>query len=57
MKQAASFDHVSLDLFLPGIEINTTPTDYDAIKDMQLMRFEGASWKLIGKLIREAPKG
>jgi hypothetical protein len=41
--------------FLPGIEINTGPTDYDEIKDMQLMRFEGGSWKLFGSLIREAP--
>jgi len=56
MKQAASFDHVSLDLFLPGIEIDTGPADYDAIKDMQLMRFEGASWKLFGGLIREDSK-
>ena len=56
MRQAANFDHVSLDLFLPGIEINTGPTDYDAIKDMQLMRFEGASWRLFGQLIREVPK-
>jgi branched-chain amino acid transport system substrate-binding protein len=56
MKQAASLDHVSLDLFLPGIEINTGPTDYDAIKDMQLMRFEGASWKLFGGLVREGSK-
>jgi branched-chain amino acid transport system substrate-binding protein len=54
MRQAASFEHVALDLFLPGIEINTLPSDYDAIKDMQLMRFEGASWKLFGSLIREA---
>lgn len=56
MKQAASFGHVSFDLFLPGIEINTGPTDYDAIKDMQLMRFEGSSWKLFGQLIRQAPE-
>jgi hypothetical protein len=25
-KQAASFDHVSLDLLLPGVEINTDPS-------------------------------
>jgi catechol 2,3-dioxygenase-like lactoylglutathione lyase family enzyme len=50
MRQAASFDHVSLDPFLPGIEISTGPVDYDPIKDMQLMRFEGASWKSFGPL-------
>jgi hypothetical protein len=31
MRQAASFDHVSLDLFLSGKEISTGPADYEAI--------------------------
>jgi branched-chain amino acid transport system substrate-binding protein len=52
MKQASSFERVSFDLFLPGIEINTSPHDYTAIKDMNLMRFEEGSWKLFGGLVR-----
>jgi len=52
MKQAATFEHVSFDLLLPGIEINTSPRDFTAIKDMNLMRFDQESWKLFGGLVR-----
>lgn len=52
MKQAANLEDVSFDLFLPGIEINTSPRDFTAIKDMNLMRFDGDSWKLFGGLVR-----
>jgi branched-chain amino acid transport system substrate-binding protein len=52
MKQAANFEHVSFDLLLPGIEVNTSPRDFTAIKDMNLMRFDEDSWKLFGGLVR-----
>jgi branched-chain amino acid transport system substrate-binding protein len=52
MKQAANFDHVSFDLLLPGIEVNTSPRDFTAVKDMNLMRFDEDSWKLFGGLVR-----
>jgi branched-chain amino acid transport system substrate-binding protein len=52
MKQAANLEHVSFDLLLPGIELNTSPRDFTAIKDMNLMRFEKDSWKLFGGLVR-----
>jgi branched-chain amino acid transport system substrate-binding protein len=52
MRQAANLEHVSFDLFLPGIEVNTSPRDFTAIKDMNLMRFEKDSWKLFGGLVR-----
>jgi branched-chain amino acid transport system substrate-binding protein len=52
MKQATNLAHVSFDLLLPGIEVNTSPRDFTAVKDMNLMRFEGDSWKLFGGLVR-----
>jgi branched-chain amino acid transport system substrate-binding protein len=52
MKQAANLEHVSFDLLLPGIEVNTSPRDFTAIKDMNLMRFDEGSWKLFGGLVR-----
>jgi hypothetical protein len=52
MKQAENFEHVSFDLLLPGIEVNTSPRDFTAIKDMNLMRFDEDSWKLFGGLVR-----
>jgi len=52
MKQAANFERLSFDLLLPGIELNTSPRDFTAIKDMNLMRFDQESWKLFGGLVR-----
>jgi branched-chain amino acid transport system substrate-binding protein len=35
---------LELSMLLPGIRINTTPTDYLPIKQMRLVRFDGARW-------------
>jgi branched-chain amino acid transport system substrate-binding protein len=51
MKQAASFhDHVN-PLLLPGITINTSPTDYYPIQAVQLQAFKGESWELFGEVL------
>ena len=42
MKQAASMKDVELPLLLPGIAMNTSPTDYFPIEQMQLQKFDGA---------------
>ena len=52
MKQATNFERVLFDLLLPGIEVNTSPRDFTAIKDMKLMRFDEDSWKLFRGLAR-----
>jgi branched-chain amino acid transport system substrate-binding protein len=51
MKQAASLNDVELGMLLPGIKVNTSPTDFAPVKQWQLMRFEGANWQLFGDLI------
>jgi ABC-type branched-subunit amino acid transport system substrate-binding protein len=51
MKQAANLKAVKLDLLLPGITVDTGPDDYFPIEQMQLMRFDGATWKLEGKVV------
>jgi len=30
--------------WLPGIKLNTSPTDYTPIKQMNLRRFDGKTW-------------
>src|SRR5579872_7198118 len=35
---------------LPGITINTSPTDYEPLKQMQLRRFDGKQWTSLAKL-------
>jgi branched-chain amino acid transport system substrate-binding protein len=49
MKQAASLKDVDLTMLLPGIRINTSPTDYQPIKQAQLQRFDGSRWVKAGK--------
>ncbi len=51
MRQAANLKDLQLPLLLPGIKINTSPTDYYPIKSLQLQRFDGKQWVLYGNVI------
>jgi Periplasmic binding protein len=51
MKQAASVHHLELPMLLPGIRVNTSPTNYFPINQMQLVRFEGDGWVLFGDVL------
>src|SRR5437773_11544683 len=51
MKQAANLKNFSSDVLLPGIKINTGAKDFFPIEQMQLMKFDGESWRLFGELI------
>ena len=35
----------------PGIAVNTSPTDFAPISQLQLMRFKGEKWELFGDVI------
>jgi branched-chain amino acid transport system substrate-binding protein len=51
MKQAASLKDFEPDTLLPGIKINTSPTDFAPIKQLQMMRFKGEKWELFGDIM------
>jgi ABC-type branched-subunit amino acid transport system substrate-binding protein len=51
MKQAANLRDYRTDVLLPGIKINTSPTDFAPISSLQLMRFKGERWNLFGDVI------
>jgi branched-chain amino acid transport system substrate-binding protein len=51
MKQAASIKDLQLGGLLPGIKINTSPTDFAPIEQFQLMKFSGDHWELFGDVI------
>jgi branched-chain amino acid transport system substrate-binding protein len=53
MKQASSLKNVQLDLSLPGIVVNTSPTDYRVNKQLQMMKFNGERWELFGPIIED----
>ena len=50
MKQAASLD-LELGMLRPGIRITTGPTDYQPIKQLFLMKFDGRNWVPLGEVI------
>jgi branched-chain amino acid transport system substrate-binding protein len=51
MRQAANIHDLRLPSLLPGIVLNTSPTDYHPMKQMQMQRWNGASWVRFGDLI------
>jgi branched-chain amino acid transport system substrate-binding protein len=51
MKQAESLKDVSFPLLLPGITLTTSPDDHFPMHAMQLIRYDGSRWQLIGKPI------
>jgi branched-chain amino acid transport system substrate-binding protein len=51
MRQAANLKDFELGLLLPGIKINTSPTDYFPVEQMQMSRFNGEHGELFGSVI------
>ena len=54
MEQAANLRNFTVPMLLPGIEINTSPTDFAPVKQVQMGRFDGTQWRLFGGLITGA---
>jgi branched-chain amino acid transport system substrate-binding protein len=50
MRQAANIKDLELPLLLPGVKINTSPTDFAPIEQEQLARFNGEKWETFGEL-------
>jgi len=51
MKEAANLKNLELDGLLPGIKINTSPTDFAPISSVQLIRFKGEAWERFGEIL------
>jgi ABC-type branched-subunit amino acid transport system substrate-binding protein len=54
MKQAANLHDFMVPMLLPGIKINTSPTDFAPVKQVQMGRFDGTKWELFGELLTGA---
>ncbi len=51
MKQAASLKDFVLAAALPGIKINTSPTDFAPFESVQLISFDGKQWNRFGEVM------
>lgn len=51
LKQALNLKNVPLPMLLPGITLNTSPTDHMPVEQMQMMRFDGKRWNRFGEIL------
>ena len=56
MKQAASIKNLELPMLLPGIKVNTSPTDFYPIEQEQLAKFTGEIWQAFGEIYDASKK-
>jgi branched-chain amino acid transport system substrate-binding protein len=54
MRQAANIKDYANPMTLPGIMINTSPTNFHPIRAMQLMKWDGKTWVPFGGIIAGA---
>jgi branched-chain amino acid transport system substrate-binding protein len=54
MKQAANLHDAYDPVLLPGITVNTSPTNFHPIKAMQLQKWDGKTWVRFGDVIEGA---
>jgi len=53
MRQATNLKAIKLDLLLPGLAVNTSPTDYRVVKEFRMMRFSGERWEPFGSMVTD----
>ena len=54
MKQAENLKDFVVPTLLPGVKVNTSPTNHHPLRQVQLARWEGAGWKRFGAVIEGA---
>lgn len=54
MKEANNLKNVGVPTLLPGITVNTSPTNHQPLRQMQLQRWEGQGWTRFGEIIQGA---
>ena len=52
MAQANNLHDLEIPVLLPGLKVNTSPTNHHPVRAMQLMRWDGKKWVLFGDVIQ-----
>jgi len=55
MAQANNLHDLEIPVLLPGLKINTSPTNHHPVRAMQLEKWNGKSWVLFGDVIQGEP--
>jgi branched-chain amino acid transport system substrate-binding protein len=51
MQQASNIKDFKPDMMLPGIAVNTSPSDFAPIEDMRMVRLQGDRWESFGDVM------
>jgi branched-chain amino acid transport system substrate-binding protein len=54
MRQATNIRNLEVPALLPGVRINTSPTNYHPVRQVQLMRWDGRLWVRFGDVFEGA---
>src|SRR5215475_3075492 len=54
MRQAAALKDYQGSFLLPGIRINTSPSDFRPIKELRVVQFDGRTWQGVGDVVESA---
>jgi branched-chain amino acid transport system substrate-binding protein len=54
MRQATNLKDLQVATMLPGVLVNTSPTNYHPLRQVQLQKWDGQSWSRFGKIIEGA---
>ena len=54
MRQALAIKDLELPMLLPGIKVNTSPTNHHPLRQMQLQKWNGKMWERFGPIIEGA---
>jgi branched-chain amino acid transport system substrate-binding protein len=57
MRQAANLRDFKPDMLLPGVVINTSPSDFAPMKDMRTVRLTGERWEIFGDVMSAVDAG
>jgi branched-chain amino acid transport system substrate-binding protein len=53
MKQANNLHDLEIPVLLPGLKVNTSPTNHHPVRAMQLEKWDGKKWVLFGDVIAD----
>jgi len=54
MREANSIKDLDVPLLLPGIKVNVSPTNHHPVRQVQLLRWDGARWTAFGDIINDS---
>ena len=57
MQQASNLKDFKPEMLLPGIAINTSPSDFSPMKGMRTVRLQGERWETFGDVMSSSDPG